>query len=186
MRKVARADIADWQAYSVRRPEVRRHLLEEVRPPRRVHVGEHLTLLFENRETVAYQVQELVRAERLEREADIQQELDTFNARLGDDGVLGFTLVIEIADPDERARLLAAWTLLLTHLYAHFDDGARAYATPDPRQVGAGPLATVHVMKLDTGGRTPVAIGSDWEGHRVEALLSEAQRAALAADLADG
>lgn len=184
MRLVQRSDIVDWQTYSDQRPELRRRIIEEVKPPRRVHVGEHLTFLFENTETVTYQIQEMMRIERIVRDADIQHEIDTYNELVGGDGELGFTLLIEIADPDERARLLVAWTPLIEHIYARFDDGERAYATWDARQVDEGKLSSVHYMKLDTSGRTPVAIGCDWEGHRVEAALNEAQRAALAADLA--
>lgn len=184
MRKVQRSDIVDWQTYDDRRPEIRARMIEKIKPPRRVHVGEHLTFYFENAETVAYQVHEMMRAEHIVRDAEIQHEIDTYNELIGDDGGLGFTLMIEIPDPDERARLLAAWGPLVEHIYARFEDGSKAYATWDARQVDEGKLSSVHYMKLDTGGRTPVALGSDWDGHRVEATLTAAQRAALAEDLA--
>ncbi|PKN57771.1 MAG: DUF3501 domain-containing protein [Deltaproteobacteria bacterium HGW-Deltaproteobacteria-14] len=185
MRKVQRSDIVDWQTYDDQRPGIRGRIIEQIKPPRRVHVGEHLTFYFENAETVAYQVQEMMRAERIVRDAEIQHEIDTYNELIGDDGGLGFTLMIEIPDPDERARLLAAWGPLVEHIYARLEDGSKAYATWDARQVDAGKLSSVHYMKVDTGGRTPVALGCDWEGHPVEAILTDAQRAALAQDLAD-
>src|SRR5207244_11514598 len=76
---------------------------------RRIHIGEYLTLLFENHLTVRYQIQEMVRAERIVRESDIVYEIDTYNELLGDEGKLGCTLLIEIEDPALRDRKLRAW-----------------------------------------------------------------------------
>jgi len=178
------SDIVAGRAYEDGRAEVRRRVLEELAPPRRVHLGDHLTLQFENTETLLYRIQEVARAERLTRDAELEREIDTYGALVGGDGELGLTLLIEIADPDERPGLLAEWAPLVDHVYARLEDGETAYATRSPRDPGEDELSSVHYMKLDTGGRTPIALGSDWEGYRVEVALSEAQRAALSADLA--
>lgn len=182
MRKVAREDIVDYVTYEERRPAVRERVMG-VKAARRVHAGPYLTFLFENHETIAYQVQEMMRAERIVRERDIQRELDTYNELIGGEGELGFTLLIELPDPVERAEKLAAWAPLVDHVFAELDDGARVHARYDRRQVGGERLSSVQYMAFAVGGRVPVAVGSDWEGHAVRARLSEAQRAALAADL---
>src|SRR5262249_19603110 len=91
---------------------------------RRVHVGEHLTLLFENRETVRYQIQEMMRTERLVKEAEIQHEIDTYNELLGGPGELGCTLLIELDDPELRREKLQEWWSLPEEIYLVLEDGA--------------------------------------------------------------
>lgn len=184
MRKVQREDIVDYQTYEDERAALRERVMA-LKADRRVHVGPNLTLLFENPETIRYQVQEMMRAERIVRERDILHEIETYNELLGDAGELGFTLLIEIPDEAERRALLKQWLPLVDHVYVTRPDGERAYATFDPRQVGEDKLSSVHYMKVDVGGQAPVAAGCDFEGYRHEAALSDAQRAALASDLAD-
>ena len=92
---------------------------------RRVHVGRYLTFLFENRDTIRYQVQEMMRAERMVREADIPHEIETYNELLGAGGDLGCTLLIEIDDPAERAEKLGRWLGLPQRLYAKLEDGTK-------------------------------------------------------------
>jgi len=149
-----------------------------------VHVGGVLTFLFENTATARYQVQEMVRIERIVREADILHELETYNELLGGAGELGCTLMIELDDPAERAIKLREWLALPRHIYARLEDGSKVYACFDGRQVGDERLSSVHYIKFPVGGRVPVAIGADHPGLVVEARLEPAQRAALAADLA--
>ena len=84
-RLVERSDIVDYQTYEDGR-DVARERIFEVKRPRRIHLGEHLTFLFENRETLTYQVQEIMRAERIVRESAIVDEIDTFNRMLGGPG----------------------------------------------------------------------------------------------------
>ena len=78
MRPVTRAEIVDYATYEDRRDAFRQEVLA-AKEPRRVHVGDVFTLLFENQLTVRYQVQEMMRVERIVREADIQHEIDTYN-----------------------------------------------------------------------------------------------------------
>lgn len=184
MRRVERQEIVDYQTYEDVRAAFREKVMRE-KAARRVHVGSHLTFLFENRETIRYQVQEMVRAERIVREAEIRHELDTYNELLGGTGQLGCTLMIEIDDAAERAVLLARWLHLPRHVYLRLPDGGRVYAGYDQRQVGETRLSAVQYLKFDTRGRVPVAAGADHPELTVETALSEEQRAALAADLAD-
>lgn len=117
MKAVARESILDLQRYEERRDEIRKHIFE-VKAARRVHLGNYLTFLFENADTIRYQVQEMCRAERLWKDADIERELRTYNALLGGEGELGCTLLIEITEAAERAPKLQAWRALPEHLYA--------------------------------------------------------------------
>jgi hypothetical protein len=181
VKKVVRSDIISLQEYDDRRDDIRRSAMEAKRV-RRVHVGP-LTFLFENPETVRYQVQEMARAERLYREPEIQHEIDTYNELLGEPGELGCSLLIEIAEPAERDAKLRAWRELPGHLYAQLEDGRRVRAVYDRRQVGDDRLSSVQYLKFPVGGAAPVAIGSDLPALEVETALTPEQRAALDADL---
>lgn len=184
MKPVERASLLDYVTYEERRDELRARVLEQKRR-RRVHVGDSLTFLFENQDTVRYQVQEMMRTERIVREADVRHELETYNELLGGAGELGCTLLIEIDDPAERARKLAAWLELPWHVYAVLDSGEKVYARFDERQIGDERLSSVHYLKFAVAGRVPRALGVDLaRALEVENELSSEQREALRADLA--
>lgn len=183
MRPVRRDEIVDHVTYEDVREQLRAKMMAE-KAPRRVHVGGALTFLFETTDTVRYQVQEMMRVERMVREADIVHEIETYNEILGGPGELGCTLLIEIDDADERAKKLAEWIALPDHLYAKLEDGTKVRPTYDPRQIGRGRLSTVQYLKFDVKGQVPVALGSDLPQLTVEAPLGEATRAALRADVA--
>jgi len=183
MRRVRRQDLLDWATYADRRAALRSKAMA-AKDARRVHAGEYLTFLFENFETVRYQIQEMMRAEKIVREEDIAHEIETYNELLGGDGELGCTLLIEIEDGSMRAAKLREWLALPRHVYLAFADGRKAYATFDERQRGSDRLSSVQYLKFATGGETPVALGSDLPGLPIEMRLTEEQRAALALDLA--
>jgi Protein of unknown function (DUF3501) len=182
MRPVARGELLDLTAYEKARPRIRERVIE-VKAPRRVHLGDFLTFLFENPETVRYQIQEMLRAERIVDEAAIAHELETYNELLGKPGELGCALLIEIDDPAVRDAKLREWLLLPEHLYLVTASGKRVRASYDPRQVGADRLSSVQYLKFDVQGEAPVAVGSDLPGLALEAALGPEQQAALAEDL---
>lgn len=182
MQPVRREEILDYVTYGEQRDRIREAVLK-VKAPRRIHVGPHMTFLFENRDTVRYQILEMVRVERLVKEAEIQHEIETYNELLGGPGELGATLLIEIDDPTLRAEKLVAWRDLMDHVYARLEDGSNVLVTYDRRQVGDERLSSVQYVRFATGGKVPVAIGSDHAGYRHESELTDEQRRALAADL---
>ncbi len=183
MSAVRREEILDYVTYEEQRDEIRASAMR-AKAARRIHVGEYLTFLFENHETVRYQILEMVRAERMVKEADIVHELETYNELLGGPGELGCTLLIEVVDEKEREQRLREWLPLVEHLYARLEDGTRVRPTYDSRQVGEERLSSVQFLKFDTRGEVPVALGSDFPGVQCEALLTAEQREALREDLA--
>lgn len=184
MRPVERTEIVDYQTYEDERAAFRRKVIA-AKEPRRVHVGEHVTVLFENRLTVRYQIQEMMRAERIVREADVRHEIDTYNELLGGPGEFGVTMLIEIDDERERAEKLAAWRGLPVRVFVELDDGTRVFGVPDERQADDRRISTVQYLKFPVGGRAPVALGIDHPGLEARTALTDAQRAALEEDLAD-
>ncbi len=181
MKNVKRDELLDYQTYGERRPTTRPEVIAQ-KEQRRVHLGPYLTFLFENHETVKYQVQEMMLTERLVKEAEIQHELETYNELLGGPGELGATLLIEIETQAERDVKLRQWLGLPGKLYLKLADGTQAYARYDARQVDER-LSSVHYLKFDVKGQVPVAVGCDLDELKGEQPLSEAQRAALKADL---
>ena len=114
---VARDEILDYVTYEERRGGIRDAVMQ-TKAARRVHVGPHLTFLFENHDTMRYQVLEMVRSERMVKDADIRHEIETYNEVLGGQGELGATLLVELEDPALRAEKLTQWLALPEHLYA--------------------------------------------------------------------
>lgn len=91
--------------YEEQRTEIRRKIIER-KKRRRITVGEYITLVFENRETVLFQIQEMLRTERIFAPEKIQEECDVYNALLPGRDELSATLYIEITDPDKIQELL--------------------------------------------------------------------------------
>jgi hypothetical protein len=181
-RLVQRQDIVDYQTYEDDREASRSKILE-VKRPRRIHLGQYLTFLFENRETLAYQIQEIMRAEQIVRESAIQHEIEVYNQMLGQEGELGCALLIEIAEAEDRKPLLMRWLGLESTIYLRLEDGTKVYATYDPGQVGEDRISAVQYLRFGVGGQAPVAIGTDFEELAQEIELTPEQRQALAADL---
>ena len=83
MKHVSREEILDYVTYEDQRSEVRENIMK-IKEVRRINVGGVLSFLFENKDTVRYQIQEMMRVERIVKEADIQHEIKTYNEILGE------------------------------------------------------------------------------------------------------
>lgn len=101
-RKLTLTDIADVRAYEREREEFRTRVIA-LKRRRRVHVGLFVTFLFENRDTIRFQIQEMARVEKLTTDDDIQVELDTYNPIIPDVGQVCATMFIELTT-DEQMR----------------------------------------------------------------------------------
>ncbi|MCP5027261.1 MAG: DUF3501 family protein [Actinomycetia bacterium] len=182
-RLIERSDIIDYQTYEDVREATRDRILE-VKRVRRIHLGEYLTFLFENRDTLAYQVQEIMRAERIARESAIVHEIGVYNSMLGQPGDLGCALLIEIAEAADRKPLLQRWLGLEATLYVRLEDDTKVYALFDEGQVGDDRLSAVQYLRFSVGDGVPVAIGTDFDDLLQEVDFTPDQQAALVADLA--
>ena len=98
-------DIADVRAYERQRPEFREQIIQ-LKKIRRVPVGPVITFVFENRDTIRFQVQEMARAEKLFTDDAIQEELDTYNPLIPEPGELSATMFIELTTRDEMEHWL--------------------------------------------------------------------------------
>ncbi len=182
---VRRSDLLDYATFTDHR-EALWPTVAAAKRHRRVTLGPYLTLLFENATTVRWQVQEMMRVERLVREADIHHELETYNALLGGPGELGAVLLVEIAEEARRPELLRAWRPLPGHLFAVSGDGRRAAATFDMAQVGDDRLSSVQYIRFPVGADVPARIVIDLEGLACDVALTLETRHALGEDLDPG
>ena len=180
MKRVTRQEILDYVTYAEQRDKLRKKIMK-IKDLRRINVGGVLSFLFENTDTVRYQIQEMIRVERIVKETDILHEIKTYNELLGNTGELGCTLLIEIDDSEERQEKLIQWLDLPNHLYLSLEDGSRIRARFDERQVGDSRLSSQQVF--DSGGKTPVAIGSDLPLLKAETSFTLEQQKALSEDL---
>lgn len=182
MKLVQREEILDYVTYNEQRKTIRDAVLK-IKELRRVHLGEHLTFLFENRDTIRYQIQEMMRTEKIVKEVDILHEMETYNDLLGGKGELGCTLMIEIDSSEERDIKLKKWLRLPYHLYAILDDRTRIPASFDERQIGTDKLSSVQYIKFNTGGQIPISLECDHANFSLVTKLTPEQMAALSKDL---
>ena len=179
---VKRNEIVDYATYEDTRDGFRAEVIK-AKALRRVHIGDYLTLLFENHLTIRYQIQEMIRAEKIVRESDILHEIETYNELLGNEGELGCTLLIEISDHALRDRKVREWWSLPEKIYLVLENGTRIHAAFDQRQRGDGRVSSVQYLKFKTNGSVPTAAGVDMDDLRAETPLTPDQREALRADL---
>ena len=159
---------------------------------RRLAVGEHLTLMFENRQTIWYQIQEILRAERIFEDHAINAEVETYNELIPRPGELFATLLVEYAEPAERDLALARLVGLERHLWMVLD-GRRVGARFDERQISPDQVSAVQFIAFPLGvesGRfaelaaaEKVAIEIDHPHLSVRALVEGPLASALADDL---
>jgi hypothetical protein len=196
MRKLALDDIADARAYEREREQMLRQIID-IKRVRRVPVGRFVTLVFENRDTVRFQIQEMARAERMLTDAAIQTELDIYNRLIPDRGELSATLFVELTTKEE----LEQWLPRLVGVERAV--GLRIGAGPDVTVVRASPeeehatqltrddlTSAVHYLRLPLGSvkaerltAEPVTLFVDHPSYQAETALSDATKAALRSDL---
>ena len=190
MRKLTRADIRGPKLYAAIRDDLRKRVIEAKRV-RRVSVGPLVSVVFENRTTMIFQIEEMCRAEQLSEPDKIQEEIDVYNKILPDDGQLGATLLVEITNEAEIGTTLEKLVGLHEHVWLVVG-GERIKAEFDPEQFASDKLAAVQYLKFtlsaeaqraiaETG--TALALAIDHPSYRHEARLGESSRASLAADL---
>jgi hypothetical protein len=187
---LAAADIPPLEVFEATREELRARVIAH-KAPRRVAVGDRVTLLFEDRETIRWQILEMCRVERTREPAAVAQEIAVYNELIPGPGELSATLFVEITEPgrirSELDRLLGiddcVWLELGTR---------RVKAKFDTRQLEEDRISAVHYLRFALSpadvaafqdGATPVALRVDHPAYRERALLSPETRASLGVDL---
>lgn len=191
--RLTRDDLYTLEQYASRRNAFRAQVLAH-KKNRTVHLGPHMTLIFEDRLTVQYQVQEMLRIERIAEASGIEDELAAYNPLIPDGTNLKATLLIEFPDPQVRARELARLQRIEDHLYVEVSGSgrARAVADEDLDRSNASKTSAVHFIRFELNetqiatwrAGAAVSIGVDDERYGHATLLPLSVRSALAMDFA--
>ena len=130
MNKISRDTLMTLEAYAKSRKEFRARVLAH-KKNRIVHLGEHVTLIFEDELTIRYQVQEMLRVEKIFEEDGIQDELDAYNPLIPDGRNFKATMLIEYEDVEERKAALAQMKGVEDKVWVRVEGLARVYAIAD-------------------------------------------------------
>ncbi|HWE23433.1 MAG TPA: DUF3501 family protein [Myxococcales bacterium] len=187
MRKLEAKDLWPLPVYEGVRDQFRREVIA-AKELRRVTVGPSLTFVFENRLTVKFQVQEILRAERIAGEEQVREELEGFNTMLPDAGELSATLLIELSGSDSEVKAeLARLTGLGDHLWLEIAGrklrGVMEGGRDDGRRVSAVQYVRFPVQDAAALRKGPAAIVIDHPAYTHRHELSDGVRAALERDL---
>jgi hypothetical protein len=189
---IARESLLSLEAYARQRPQFRARVMEH-KKRRTVHVGSHVTLQFEDELLIRYQIQEMLRIERIFEEEGIQGELDAYNPLVPDGGNWKATMFIEYPDVDERRRMLARLKGIEARTWVQAEGAERVYAIADEdlERENEEKTAAVHFVRFELspamrerlrrGAR--LAIGIDHPEYRAQVEVSPEKRASLLADL---
>jgi hypothetical protein len=160
MNPIERSEVLSLGEYEAVRPRFRERVIAE-KKQRRAPVGEDMTVVFENRDTVLYQIQEMLRVERITKESGILHEIETYNELVPADGELSMTLFIEVPEKAKREALLEACAGMETHVFLEVD-GERVQAVAIDRD-GASEKRTTAVQyyKVPLGGAAKKLEGGD-------------------------
>jgi len=150
MQKLAATDLLTLETYSAQRIDLRKRALAHKRM-RTLHLGEHVTLLFEDSITVQAQVQEMLRIERIFESAGIQDELDAYNPLIPDGSNLKATLLIEFPDAAQRAVELPRLRGIERAFYAEAIGYGRAivHADEDLDRSDDDKTSAVHFLRFE-------------------------------------
>jgi hypothetical protein len=192
MQKLTIDDIKDSRAYERERNEFRRHIID-LKKRRRVAVGPIVSLVFENTDTMRWQVQEMARAERMLRDEQIEHEVATYNELIPDAGELSATLLIELSSESQLREWLPKLVGIQRHIAIVVDGSelARSYEPDEERLTREEEITpAVHFVKFRVGADAAARIGEgevhivcDHPAYPQDVPLTADQRAELARDL---
>jgi len=191
MEKLTRNDLYSLEQYSEKRAEFRARVLEH-KKPRRVDIGPNFTLYFEDRLTIQYQVQEMLRIEKIFEADGIEEELGAYNPLIPDGSNLKCTAMLEFGDVALRKKRLAELVGMEHTVWARVDghDKVFAISNEDLERSTDEKTSAVHFMRFEFSremiqellGGADLEFGCDHENYRHSVKVSEETLQALAAD----
>jgi hypothetical protein len=192
-RKLTLADIADLRAYERTREEFRDHIIA-LKKRRRIHVGPHITLMFENRETILFQIQEMARAEKILSDEGIETEIATYNVLIPGPGQLCATLFIELTTDEQLREWLPKLVGIERSVVLRFSDSSEVRCIPDEEheaQLTREEItASVHYVRfeltsaqVDAFAAGGVTLVIDHPAYPHETVLSDANHTEFLEDL---
>lgn len=192
MSKLTRGDLYSLEHYAAIRSGFRARVMDH-KADRRQALGAHATLYFEDSLTMQYQVQEMLRLERIFEAEGIQQELDVYNPLIPDGANWKVTFMLEYEDVDERRAALARLVGIEKKVWVQAEGCGKVYpvANEDMDREAEGKTSAVHFLRFELTSEMVSAIkrgasvhaGIDHPDYRVEVVLPSRVRDSLAGDL---
>ena len=194
MEKLTRNDLYSLEEYAGIRADIRKRVMDH-KQNRKVHIGPSATLYFEDHQTIQYQVQEMLRVERIFEAAEIEEELGAYNPLIPDGNNWKATFMIEESDVARRKELLAGLVGVEDKVWVRIDGSEPVYAIADEdmERETAEKTSAVHFLRFEldeemvaaikAGASLSMGIAHTNYSHQVEPVAAPI-RDALLADLA--
>ena len=194
--KLTLSDITDLRAYEREREDFRTRIID-LKKRRRIHVGPVVTFLFENRDTIRFQIQEMARVEKIISDDGIETELRVYNPLIPEPGHLAATMFIELTSDEQLREWLPKLVGIESRVVLRLGDGAdevevRCIVDPDhQKQLTRDEItASVHYVHfavprehIEQFAAGPVRLAIDHPAYDHEVELTDATRRELLADL---
>ncbi len=191
--KIARESLLSLEAYARQRNEFRAKVMAHKRD-RTVHFGAHVTLIFEDEQTIRYQIQEMLRIERTFEEQGIRDELDAYTPLLPDGRNFKATMMIEYADAEERKRALSKLKGIEDRVLIQVEGCARVHAIADEdlERENEEKTSAVHFLRFELDDEmaralkygVTLSIGVDHQNYQAEiGVVAAGVRTSLTKDL---
>lgn len=192
MQKLTRGDLFTLEKYAEVRSDFRTKVMAH-KKHRLIHLGNHATLYFEDRLTIQYQVQEMLRVERIFETAGIEEELDAYNPLVPDGSNWKATFMVEYEDEDERRVALAKLIGIEDQLWIRVEgfDKVNPIANEDLERSTAEKTSSVHFLRFELSTEmvavlksgAALSMGSDHAEYQVEVVVKQEVYDSLVADL---
>tara|TARA_B100001173_G_scaffold22842_1_gene18131 strand:+ start:1120 stop:1698 length:579 start_codon:yes stop_codon:yes gene_type:complete len=186
-----RQDLLTLEEYAEKRSSIRQETIQ-VKKLREVHLGSHIRMIFENKQTVQYQIQEMLRIEKIFESSEIQDELDVYNALVPNGSNLKATMMIEYPDVAERVEALSRLIGVEKSIYFQVDGHDKVFpiCNEDLERETDVKTSAVHFMRFefnqnmiaDFVSGSDVKVGSAHPNYDYETSLDSQSQEALSED----
>ena len=192
MELIKQTDLINIIDYEKVREKYRKDIID-YKKERRLSLGPNITITFENRKTMKFQIQEMMRAERMVHDPQIKEELEIYNSLLPDKNGLSATLFIEVTKETQIRSVLNQFIGLTMGKNLYFQIGSqKIYAQFEEGREEEDKISSVHYLQFDLGEKTmtdfmdnsiAVALTIDYNDYQYSKILSKTMRSSLIEDL---
>jgi|TARA_B100001146_G_scaffold57117_1_gene50149 hypothetical protein len=191
-KKLVIQDLYSPEDYSKIRESFRREILAH-KSSRSIAIGNHVRLLFEDRMTIQYQIQEMLRVEKIFEEQAIQDELDTYNPLIPDGNNWKVTMLIEYPEPEQRQKALSLLVGIENLVWVKIGDSDKVFAIADEDLDRSTPdkTSSVHFLRFELPSTqaknldksVPITIGIDHNNYQHQTDICKTTKASIIEDL---
>ena len=191
-KKLTIKDLYSLEQYSRIRESYRKEILA-YKLERNLVVGNHVRLLFEDQKTIQYQIQEMLRVEKIFEQQSIQDELDTYNPLIPDGSNWKATMLIEYPEPEQRQKALSLLVGIEDLVWVKIDNGDKVFAIADEDldRSTSEKTSSVHFLRFELTAKqaknldtsVPITIGIDHNNYRHQKDICKATKESIIKDL---